>query len=176
MNNMRPTYSDPALAPAYPAVVALGSNLDDPAAQVQAALAALARHPEISVRRSSSLYRTAPVGYPDQPDFINAVALIDTTLTPMALLEALLAIEETFGRRRSFRNAPRTLDLDVIDYAGQVWNTPLLTLPHPRAVERAFVMVPLAEIAPDYRIDGLTAAHRVATLGDQAVARLDSSL
>jgi 2-amino-4-hydroxy-6-hydroxymethyldihydropteridine diphosphokinase len=136
------------------AFIALGSNLQDPAAQVRAGMAALARLPETRVTAQSSLYRSAPAGYADQPDFVNAVAAVETTLAPHALLDALLAIERHRGRVREFRNAPRTLDLDVLLYGDLAIDDARLTIPHPRLHERAFVLVPLAEIAPDCRIPG----------------------
>ena len=136
------------------AFVALGSNLDDPAAQIRAALAALAISPGVSLQRASSLYRTAPVGYLDQPDFINAVAEIDSTLSPTALLALLFDLEARFGRVRSFRNAPRVLDLDLLWFDGERRSGPALILPHPRMHERAFVLIPLNEIAPDLPLDG----------------------
>lgn len=132
------------------AVIALGSNLQNPQQQIQAAVAALTALPQLERVRVSSLYCSAPVGYRAQPDFINAVLLVETNLTAVALLAVLQAIENRFGRVRHFRNAPRTLDLDIIDYAGQTCDTPDLQLPHPRAHERLFVMAPLAEVAPDY--------------------------
>ena len=131
------------------AVIALGSNLDRPQEQIKAALEAISRHPQIELNRVSSLYITAPVGYADQPDFVNAVCIVQTALDGRELLAVLNRIEDDFGRRRSFRNAPRTLDLDIIDYNGETSSDPHLTLPHPRAHERSFVMCPLAEIAPD---------------------------
>ena len=134
------------------AVIALGSNLDHPSEKVQAALQAIDAHPQIAVQRISSLYRTAPVGYADQPDFINAVCLVDTTLSAQALLAALHDIEAAFGRERSFRNAPRTLDLDIIDYAHCRYSSDALTLPHPRAHERSFVMLPRPKSPPIMRL------------------------
>lgn len=131
------------------AYIALGSNLQQPAQQVQLALQALQTLPHTQVLKASSLYQTTPVGYDNQPDFINAVASIETQLQPQALLAALLAIEQQFGRERPFANAPRILDLDVLLYANEVMHTPTLTLPHPRMHERGFVMLPLAEIAPE---------------------------
>lgn len=138
------------------AIIALGSNLAEPAAQIRAAVAAVAALPHTRVTAVSSLYRTAPVGYADQPDFINAVLQAETTLPAEALLAALHGIEQAAGRERSFRNAPRTLDLDIIDYGGQVQRSNTLQLPHPRAPERGFVMIPLAEIAPAHRLPGQT--------------------
>jgi len=136
------------------AYVALGANLEDPAVQVRAGLAALATLPNTQLLVQSSLYRTAPVGYADQPDFINAVAAVDTELSPRELLDALLAIELNHGRVRQFANAPRTLDLDVLLYDDVEVNEPGLTIPHPRMHERAFVLAPLAEIAPLCEIPG----------------------
>ncbi|MBF0803076.1 MULTISPECIES: 2-amino-4-hydroxy-6-hydroxymethyldihydropteridine diphosphokinase [Neisseria] len=134
------------------AVIALGSNLNNPKQQIKTALQIIAGHPQIELLRTSSLYITAPVGYADQPDFINAVCIVSTRLDAEQLLAVLNSIESSFGRERSFRNAPRTLDLDIIDYNGESGSTPCLTLPHPRAHERSFVMRPLAEIAPDFRL------------------------
>ena len=152
------------------AVIALGSSLDNPAATAPAALHALAAHPPTPVQRISSLYRTAPVGYADQPAFLNAVCLVDTTLSAQALLAALHDIEAAFGRERSFRNAPRTLDLDIIDYAHCGHSSDALTLPHPRAHERSFVMLPLAEIAPDYALGCHgSAAELAARLGGSGI-------
>lgn len=128
--------------------VALGSNLDDPAAQVKRGFAELHALPRTRLIRRSSLYRTTPVGYADQPDFVNAVAEIETRLSPDELLEACLEIERKHGRNRTFKNAPRTLDLDILLYGDMMNVEPRLTLPHPRMHERAFVLVPLAEIAP----------------------------
>ena len=136
------------------AYVALGANLDDPVAQVRAAFEALRHLPQSRLTRTSSLYRTAPVGVHGQPDFINAVAHPETDLAAAALRDALLATEAAFGRRRDFHLAPRTLDLDLLLFDDAVIDTPRLTLPHPRMHLRAFVMAPLAEIAPDCRIPG----------------------
>ena len=136
------------------AYVALGANLGDPVKQVKYALAALTRLPHSRLLRASSLYRTSPVGLRAQPDFINAVAQLETDLDAAALLDALLAIEASFGRRRDFHLAPRTLDLDLLLFDDAVIDTPRLALPHPRMHLRAFVMAPLAEIAPDCRIPG----------------------
>ena len=132
-----------------PAYIALGANLDDPQQQVRAGFEALAMLPNTLLAAMSSLYRSAPVGYLDQPDFVNAVARIDTALGPRDLLEALLDIEKSFGRVRDFPNSPRTLDLDIVLYGETQVQEPGLTIPHPRMHERAFVMVPLGEIAPD---------------------------
>ena len=139
---------------AHTAFVALGSNLQDPASQVKKAFAALEQLPQTDLIRCSSLYRTPPVGYDNQPDFINAAAQVETALEPEALLQALLTIESGFGRERPFPNAPRVLDLDLLLYDELRLQTPTLTLPHPRMQERGFVLFPLAEIAPEVHIPG----------------------
>lgn len=136
------------------ACIALGANIGEPLRQIDAGFQALAALPGTRLAARSSLYRSAPVGYADQPDFINAVAIIETTLEPHALLEALLAIERVNGRVREFPNAPRTLDLDIVLYGDRVVHDPGLTIPHARMLERAFVMVPLAEVAPDLQVPG----------------------
>ncbi|WP_293763325.1 2-amino-4-hydroxy-6-hydroxymethyldihydropteridine diphosphokinase [uncultured Aquitalea sp.] len=157
------------------AYVALGSNLEQPAEQIRAALAALANTAGIRLVSQSSLYLTTPVGYLDQPDFINAAACLDTTLSAHDLLAALMRIEEQFGRRRSFRNAPRVLDLDVLLYEGLELADEVLTVPHPRMHERAFVMVPLAEIAPSLRVGAHGEAAVIAAGLDTAGVRSLSS-
>jgi 2-amino-4-hydroxy-6-hydroxymethyldihydropteridine diphosphokinase len=144
------------------AFIGLGSNLADPVAQVSHALKALGRLPHTRVMRHSSLYRSAPVGYLEQPDFINAVAQVGTELTPRALLEALLALEQECGRTREFCNAPRTLDLDVLLYDDLQYHEHGLTIPHPQMHLRAFVLQPLLEIAPDCVIPGIGPATEAA--------------
>jgi 2-amino-4-hydroxy-6-hydroxymethyldihydropteridine diphosphokinase len=136
------------------AFVGLGANLDDPLAQVTRALTELDAILQTRVTARSALYRTAPAGYADQPAFVNAVARLETSLGARALLKAMQAIEERHGRRRSFPNAPRTLDLDLLLYGEECASDAELTLPHPRMHERAFVLVPLADIAPRRRIPG----------------------
>jgi 2-amino-4-hydroxy-6-hydroxymethyldihydropteridine diphosphokinase len=143
------------------AFVALGANLDDPQAQVHSAIAALGTLPDTRLVRASSLYRSAPVGYSNQPDFINAVAEVATGLAPRELLDALLALEHRRGRVRDFPNAPRTLDLDIILYGDLALHEHGLTIPHPRMHERAFVLVPLAEIAPGAKVPGRGAAREL---------------
>ncbi len=136
------------------AYVALGGNLGDPCQQVLDALAALAGLPATRVLRRSPLYRTPPWGVLDQPPFINAVAELETSLSPEALLQHLLAIEQRAGRVRTVRNGPRTLDLDLLHVEGVRREGPPLTLPHPRLAERAFVLLPLADVAPDLCLPG----------------------
>jgi len=131
------------------AYIGLGANLgaDLSATLTQAALSVEAM-PGTSVVALSSVWRSAPVDA-DGPDFLNAVAALDTRLAPLELLDALQAIEQAHGRERPYRHAPRTLDLDLLLYADLVFDTPRLTLPHPRLGERAFVLLPLLEIAPE---------------------------
>jgi len=130
------------------ACVALGANLGDAVATVQQALRDVASLPDTLLVKASSLYRSAP--YEAQgPDFINAVALVHTQLSPLALLHALQTLELQSGRERPFKNAPRTLDLDIIFYGDTELTTPELTLPHPRWHDRAFVLHPLAEVWPE---------------------------
>ena len=136
------------------AYVALGANLGDPLATLRLAVEALHALPDSRTLGVSSFYRTAPVGLRNQPDFINAVASLQTGLTPAALLDALFAVEGQFGRVRSIRNAPRTLDLDLLMHGAHVSDDPYLTLPHPRMHLRAFVLAPLAEIAPALMVPG----------------------
>ena len=134
--------------PRVTACIALGANLGDAANTVRQALQDLSTLPHSDVLRASPLYRTAPIEATG-PDFINAVALIDTTLPALDLLHALQALETKAGRERPYRNAPRTLDLDLIFYGDVQLDTPVLTLPHPRWQERAFVLRPLADICPE---------------------------
>ncbi len=136
------------------AFIGLGSNLAEPGAQILKAYAELGNLPQTRLLSCSSLYRSAPVGYADQPDFINAVAEIETGLAPHALLAALLDMEHRHGRVREFRNAPRILDLDILLYDDLICHEHGLTLPHPRMHERAFVLQPLHEIAPSCIIAG----------------------
>ncbi len=130
-----------------PAVVALGANLGDRAGTLRAALAELEARGNVLIA-CSPFHETAPVGYLDQPDFINATALfgVPAGVSPEAFLAELLDVEKKFGRVRTFPNAPRTLDLDLIFFADETRDSPGLTLPHPRWRERAFVVEPLAEM------------------------------
>lgn len=129
------------------AYVGLGANLGDTAAALRAALQALAELPHTQLLRASAFYRTEPIDA-HGPDYLNAVAAIDTTLAPHELLAQLQRIEAAHGRERPYRHAPRTLDLDLLLYGEVCMFTPTLTLPHPRLYERAFALVPLAEVAP----------------------------
>lgn len=138
----------------HTAFIGLGSNLGEPHGQLERALKALAGLPQTRVAARSSLYRSAPMGFADQPDYINAVAKLETALEPRALLDALLALERAQGRTREFPNAPRTLDLDILLYDDLHHHEHGLTVPHPRMHERAFVLIPLLEIAPGCIIPG----------------------
>jgi 2-amino-4-hydroxy-6-hydroxymethyldihydropteridine diphosphokinase len=155
------------------AYVGLGANLDEPRRQVRTAIEALRSLPQTRLVAVSDLYRTAPLGHADQPDFINAVAQLDTELPAEHLLEELQAIERRHGRERSFANAPRTLDLDLLLVGEQVMNSPRLVLPHPRMHERAFVLEPLTAIAPGVVIPGRgPAAALLAACAGQDIERL----
>ncbi len=156
------------------AYVGIGSNLGEPRRQIEVALDELGRVADTRVARCSSLYRSAPVGHAKQPDFLNAVARLETGLGAEALLGELQAIEQRHGRERSFPNAPRTLDLDLLLHeAGEV-STARLTLPHPRMHDRAFVLAPLAEIAPDAEVPGHgRAVELLARCAGQRIDRVD---
>lgn len=145
-------------------VLGLGANLGDPPAQLAAALRALRACVEIEV--VSSIYRSAPVGGPPQPDFLNLVCLARTRLDPAAVLRETQRIEHELGRVRSVPNAPRVIDVDILSHGDLLLQTAELTLPHPRLTERAFVLVPLVEIAPEWRHPrlGLTARELLARL------------
>jgi 2-amino-4-hydroxy-6-hydroxymethyldihydropteridine diphosphokinase len=155
------------------AFVGLGANLDEPASQVRQAFLELDAIPHTRVVRTSSLYRSEPVGYAEQPRFVNAVAQVETGLPAERLLAELQALEARHGRSRSFANAPRTLDLDLLLFADAVLDVPGLKIPHPRMHERAFVLVPLLEIAPQSRIPGRGEVKKLLEqCKDQGVVRL----
>ena len=141
------------------AYVGLGANLGGPRCQVEAALGELDAIPRTRLTKASSLYRSAPVGYAQQPEYVNAVAELETGLDAAALLAELQAIESRHGRSRSFANAPRTLDLDILLFGDARLSDPGLTIPHPRMHERAFVLKPLLEIAPGAEVPGRGAAR-----------------
>ena len=152
------------------AYVGIGSNLADPRAQVLDAFAELDRLPHTRVVKKSSLYRTAALGHAAQPDFVNAVAQLETGLPAERLLAELQDIETRHGRTRSFPNAPRTLDLDLLLYGDVALSLPALTIPHPRMHERAFVLKPLLEISP-----GLQARYQASleACAGQRIERID---
>ncbi|HWU67202.1 MAG TPA: 2-amino-4-hydroxy-6-hydroxymethyldihydropteridine diphosphokinase [Methylophilus sp.] len=155
------------------ALIALGSNLQQPEKQVSKAIKVLANTPGLRLIKASSLYATAPVGYDNQPDFINAVVQVATDIPAPQLMQLLLDIEQTFGRERPFPNAPRILDLDLLDYQGMHLDTELLKLPHPRMHERGFVIVPLAEIVPDFMLpQGKTVVEWMAESQHQDIRKI----
>jgi len=158
------------------AFIALGGNIGDVRATFDSAVAMLCDGPDMRLLARSSDYRTPPWGITDQPPFINAVIAISTTLTPRALLTRAQACERALGRDRDHEQhwGPRTIDLDILAYDDLVQNDATLTLPHPHLFERAFVLVPLAEIAPDRVIAGIQigdALKRVDTAGIEKLAR-----
>ena len=148
--------------------IGIGANLGQARATVMQAMRDVAALPHTTLLRASSLYRTAPIDSTG-PDYVNAVVEIATALAAHALLAQLLALENRAGRARPYRNAPRTLDLDILLYGDQAINTPTLTLPHPRMMQRAFVLIPLAEIAPLRVSAALLQAVR-----DQPICRIES--
>jgi 2-amino-4-hydroxy-6-hydroxymethyldihydropteridine diphosphokinase len=155
------------------AYVGIGSNLQDPEKQVRQAFDELAGIQDTKLTRKSSLYRTAPLGYAAQPDFVNAVAEVETQLPAEVLLDRLQEIEAGHRRERSFANAPRTLDLDLLLYGDAAIATRRLTVPHPRMHDRAFVLAPLVEIAPDAAIPGAGAAKQcLARCAGQRIERI----
>jgi 2-amino-4-hydroxy-6-hydroxymethyldihydropteridine diphosphokinase len=150
------------------AFIALGSNLDHPSFQVQRALREIDDIGEVALVKISSMYETVPVGMTDQPAFVNAVAQVETLLSPQDLLGQLLDIEKRHGRVRAEKNGPRTLDLDILIFNEWRLDEPDLTTPHPRMHERAFVLVPLLEIAPEIYIPGKG-------YGKEHLAKLDAA-
>jgi 2-amino-4-hydroxy-6-hydroxymethyldihydropteridine diphosphokinase len=154
------------------AFIGLGANLGNARAALDAAFVALARLPRTELRAASSIYRSAPIDS-SGPDYLNAVILLRTTLSAPALLAELQRIEHAQGRERPYRNAPRTLDLDLLIYGRQRIETPSLTVPHPRLHERAFVLKPLAEIAPQLEIPGRgSVGDWLAAVADQRIDKL----
>jgi len=150
------------------AYVGIGSNLDEPRRQVLEALSELDQLPHTRVVKKSSLYRSAPMGHAGQPDFINAVAQLETGLPADRLLAELQEVERRHGRERSFPNAPRTLDLDILLFGNATMRSSVLTIPHPRMHQRAFVLKPLLEIDPQ-----LPFHRQLESCKDQTVERLD---
>ncbi|MDB5894022.1 MAG: 2-amino-4-hydroxy-6-hydroxymethyldihydropteridine diphosphokinase [Rhodoferax sp.] len=140
--------------PLVTAYIGLGANLGDAASAVRLAMEAIAALPDTAVTARSSLYLSAPVDS-SGPDYVNAVVEVSTLLSAPALLTALQAIEQAAGRERPYLNAPRTLDLDILTYGDATVHSPRLTIPHPRMAARAFVLFPMAEVAPDQVSDEL---------------------
>jgi 2-amino-4-hydroxy-6-hydroxymethyldihydropteridine diphosphokinase len=153
------------------AVLSVGANLGDRLGTLQGCVQAIARLPDTDVLAVSPVYQTAPVGGPPQPDYLNAVLLIQTALTPRDLLTAIGGIEAAAGRVRAERFGPRTLDVDIISYEGQVSDDPELTLPHPRAHERMFVLMPWNDLDPDAELPGYGPVAALAAGLDRAGVR-----
>ena len=154
------------------AALSLGGNLGDVRAAFRFALERLALAPGVAVVATSSVYRTAPWGKLDQPVFLNMATLLRVTISPRALLDLCLSIERDHGRARLEHWGPRTLDIDVLTYGDQVVEEPGLTIPHPRLHERAFVLTPLAEIAPDTVVRGVRVEELCAVVEGQGVERV----
>jgi len=164
------------LRPLRRAALALGSNLGDRLDYLQAAVDALTESPEIVPVAVSSVYETEPVGTrTDQPQFLNAVLIVDTSLPPRSLFERCKAAEDAFGRSRKEPKGPRTLDLDLLAVGGYTINDPDLIVPHPQFAERAFVLIPWAEVDPDFEVPGhgRVADLRDASKDEHEVRRLD---
>lgn len=167
---MPPSKTEPG--PATQAFVGLGANLGDARATLQSALMALAALPNTTLRERSSIYLSAPIDA-SGPDYLNAVVWLETRLGPHELLADLQRIELAHGRERPYPNAPRTLDLDLLLYGAQRIQSATLTVPHPRLHERAFVVRPLAEIAPDWPVPGMGRVHELlARVADQQADKL----
>ena len=151
--------------------ISLGTNLGDRMVNLRLAQAALP--PEIQVMAYSSVYESEPWGYPDQPPFLNQVLKAETSLSAPALLATLKSIERNLGRRPTFRYGPRLIDLDILLYNSLVLDTPMLTIPHPKLAERAFVLVPMVELAPDLRhpVLGKTMLELKNQVGEKGVTR-----
>ena len=154
------------------AYLGLGGNLSDPRSTMAAALDVLNRDPGVDVAEVSSLYRTPPWGKTDQPDFLNAVAGLDTTLSPRGLLDLCLSTEQGLKRVRQERWGPRVIDLDLLWFGGRAIEEEGLTVPHPRMIERAFVLEPFAEIAPELELFGKSVAEWLAQIDRSGIVRL----
>lgn len=153
------------------AALGLGGNLGDPVAAFATVFRRLETHEAVSLVRPSSVYRTAPWGKLDQPEFLNMAVLVETGLSARALLDLCLTLEREGGRERRERWGPRTLDIDILTYGGQTIDEPGLQVPHPRIAERAFVLAPLAEIAPGMVIGGATVSTLLDAIRDETVRR-----
>ena len=158
------------------AVIGMGSKLGDRLDNLNRAGKALGLLPRTKVTQASCLYETQPVGYLDQGPFLNANLMVETDLSPMALLGGCLGIEAAFGRERIVKNGPRILDLDLLLYEGMRSDSFELTLPHPRILERAFVMVPMMDLYPSGRAPGLYFAPHLREIGTAGVERFDAEL
>lgn len=157
-------------------LIGLGGNIGDPLEAMRSALRALDENPNCKVLRVSSVWKTPPWGVTDQPDFLNASAAISTTLEPRAFLELCLYIEKNLKRIRDQRWGPRSIDMDVLFFGDRIISEEGLTVPHPRIADRAFVLVPLAEIAPDAKIAGTNIAQLADKADVSGMTRLDGML
>ncbi len=155
------------------AYLGLGSNLGDPAANMESAMRQLRTAAGILSLERSALYRTAPVGMTDQDWFVNAVVRVETTLGPRELLERCLEVEQALKRTRSKRWGPRTMDIDILLYGNLRIQGDELEIPHPRMTERAFVLAPLADLAPEMMLESKSVAQWLAVCGDQAIEKLE---
>jgi 2-amino-4-hydroxy-6-hydroxymethyldihydropteridine diphosphokinase len=154
------------------AYIGIGSNLGDAKGNVQRAILALDKLPVTTLHKQSSLFRTAPIDA-DGDDYINAVVSIQTALPPQQLLDALQALELQFGRERPYRNAPRTLDLDILLYGSEIIDTETLTVPHPGLSQRAFALIPLLQLDPFISIPGKGLAHAFApAVANQVIQKI----
>lgn len=153
--------------------LAFGSNVGDKQANVRAAVALLDREAGLELDRTSSLYRTAPWGFTDQDWFVNACAVFRTSLDPRQLLAVCKATERSLGRQASVRWGPRLIDIDILTFGGEAVAEPDLTIPHPHMRDRGFVLVPLAEIAPDLDIGGVSVRQALAAVDRQGISAID---
>jgi 2-amino-4-hydroxy-6-hydroxymethyldihydropteridine diphosphokinase len=163
----------PAEPAAVEAAIGLGGNVGDKRANLDRAVERLAAVPGVWVVARSGYYRTEPWGFTDQDWFLNACAVVETTLAPADLLAACLAVETSLGRRRAERWGPRIIDLDILTFGDRTIDKPGLAVPHPRLLERAFVLAPLAEVRPDLRVAGVRVTEALAAVGADGVERLD---
>jgi 2-amino-4-hydroxy-6-hydroxymethyldihydropteridine diphosphokinase len=154
------------------AVLGLGGNIGDPRREMAAALRLLGRNPRISVAAVSPLYLTPPWGKTDQPPFLNAAALVETTFSPRALLNAILDVERDLGRERIERWGPRTIDIDILLYGDIDIDEPWLRVPHPRLKERAFALVPLIDVMPEAAFEGRSAREWLSSIDDKGVTKI----
>lgn len=157
-------------------LIGLGGNIGDPLGAMRSALKALDQDPSCRVERVSSVWKTPPWGVTDQPDFLNACAAVSTRLEPRAFLELCLSVEKNLKRVRDQRWGPRSIDIDVLFFGDRIISEEGLNIPHPRIADRAFVLVPLAEIAPDVKIAGTGIAHLAAMADVSGMGRLDAVL
>lgn len=157
-------------------LIGLGGNIGDPLEAMRSALQTLDRHPKCRVERVSSVWKTPPWGVTNQPDFLNACAAISTTLEPRAFLDLCLSIEKNLKRIRDQRWGPRSIDIDILFFGDRMISEDGLNIPHPRITDRAFVLVPLAEIAPDEKIAGTSIAPLAAKADISGMSRLDAVL